>query len=413
MISEYPGRARLARRFALTLCIAPLAGCVTTESYIDTLPVVAPVSYPNDALRRLPPPAKKTAVAVYDLEDLTGQFKERENVQTLSRAVTQGGAAILIKALQDAGERRWFMVLERKELDDLLKERQIITEMRRLYRGEEKINANVLPPLLHAGIIVQGGIIGYDTNTVTGGAGANFLGIGGDAKYIQDVVTVTLRAVSTKTGEVLTSVTTRKAVASYSLQGGAFRYVKLDELLQAEAGTTYNEPKQIAVQSAVEKAVEAMIVEGAELGVWSFADRAAGQAYIAAYRDEKYGFRLTAGAVSPSRPQTANAGDVVDTVPARPVRVTQRRVVQPKSSAAPVTPRVVTPPPAQPIVRRVPGVNANGSDAKPAPGQVRGQPAQEAPRDLPPAPAPDEPAVGSNDSGAEDAPRTLIGMLFR
>lgn len=188
MISEDPGRARLARRLALTFFIAPLAGCVTTESYIDTLPVVAPVSYPNDALRRLPSPAEKTAVAVYDLEDLTGQFKERENVQTLSRAVTQGGAAILIKALQDAGERRWFTVLERKELDDLLKERQIITEMRRLYRGEEKIDPSVLPPLLHASIIVEGGIIGYDTNIVTGGAGANFLGIGGDAKYIQDVV---------------------------------------------------------------------------------------------------------------------------------------------------------------------------------------------------------------------------------
>lgn len=404
MISEYPGRARLARRLALTLCIAPLAGCVTTESYIDTLPVVAPVSYPNDALRRLPPPAKKTAVAVYDLEDLTGQFKERENVQTLSRAVTQGGAAILIKALQDAGERRWFTVLERKELDDLLKERQIITEMRRLYRGEEKINADVLPPLLHAGIMIQGGIIGYDTNIVTGGAGANFLGIGGDAKYIQDVVTVTLRAVSTKTGEVLTSVTTRKAVASYSLQGGAFRYVKLDELLQAEAGTTYNEPKQIAVQSAVEKAVEAMIVEGAELGVWSFADRAVGQAYIAAYHDEKYGFRLTAGAVSPSRPLTANAGDMVDTVPARPVRVTQRTVRRAPARAAPVVTRTVTQPQAQPAVRQIPQ-----SDAQP----VQRRPEEEAPRDLPPAPAPDEPAVGSNDSGAEDAPRTLIGMLFR
>lgn len=403
MIAGYSGHSRLVHRLALTLCIAPLAGCVTTASHIDTLPVVAPVSYPNDALRRLPPPAKKTAVAVYDLEDMTGQFKERENVQTLSKAVTQGGAAILIKALQDAGERRWFTVLERKELDDLLKERQIITEMRRLYRGEEKINADILPPLLHAGIIIQGGIIGYDTNTVTGGAGANFLGIGGDAKYIQDVVTVTLRAVSTKTGEVLTSVTTRKAVASYSLQGGAFRYVKLDELLQAEAGTTYNEPKQIAVQSAVEKAVEAMIIEGAELGVWSFADQAAGQAYIAAYRDEKYGPRLTAEAVYPSRPRTTNASDVVDTVPASPVRVAQRRVNRTSTQVAPVVTRTVTQPSAQPV-RQIP---------QSSPQPIQRQPEQDAPRDLPPAPTPDEPAVGSNDSGKPEAPRTLMGLLFR
>ncbi|RYE53358.1 MAG: curlin, partial [Hyphomicrobiales bacterium] len=155
------------RALLIGALLAPLAGCVTEEAFIDTQPVIAKVSRPNDDLRRVPPPDKRTVLAVYDIEDLTGQFKERENVQSLSRAVTQGGAAILIKALQDAGERRWFTVLERKELDNLLRERQILTEMRRIYNEETRIDANALPPLLHAGIIVEGGIIGYDTNIVT------------------------------------------------------------------------------------------------------------------------------------------------------------------------------------------------------------------------------------------------------
>ncbi|WP_322990234.1 CsgG/HfaB family protein, partial [Hoeflea sp.] len=272
-------------RKALVICAVSVgvSGCVTQEAFVDTPPSVGVVSRPNDDLRRLPQPEQKTVVAVYAYNDLTGQYKERDNVQSLSRAVTQGGAPMLVKALQDAGEGRWFTVVERAQLDNLLRERQILTEMRRIYRNETKVNAGVLPPLMHASIIVEGGIIGYDTNTITGGAGARFLNIGANTKYIQDVVTVTLRAVSIKSGEVLATVTARKAVASYALQGGAFRYLKLDELLEAEAGITYNEPKQIATESAIESAVKSLIIEGTMVGVWSFADEEAGREIVANY----------------------------------------------------------------------------------------------------------------------------------
>ncbi|RFC66228.1 curlin [Fulvimarina endophytica] len=385
-------RKTVSRALLMGASLLLLSGCVTS-SPLDALPVVDPVNQPNDELRRIPPPASKTVVAVYDLEDLTGQFKERENVQSLSRAVTQGGAPMLIKALQDAGERRWFTVLERKELENLLRERQIVTEMRRIYKNEVSIDANVLPPLMHAGIIIEGGIIGYDTNIMTGGIGARFLGIGGDTKYLQDVVTVTLRAVSTKTGEVLTSVTSRKAIASYALQGGAFRFVKIDELLEGEAGVTYNEPKQIAVQSAIEKAVEAMIVEGSELGLWRFADPHAGAAYIASYRQQKYGNRFTAAAAAPVQPKSSGPVEVAATVPSAPrqVTVTQRRVPASQARAAQQgVPARVTP--AGGSVRQVPGVGfVPAEDAS----DIR-QPVDSNPPQLPPARQADEPAVGMN-----------------
>ncbi|WP_062223546.1 CsgG/HfaB family protein [Aureimonas sp. D3] len=379
-------RFRLAlasRAFLLGASAVTLSGCVTNESKLDPAPIVAPVTKQGDLLRSLPPPREKTVVAVYDMEDLTGQFKERDNVQSLSRAVTQGGAAILIKAMQDAGERRWFTVLERKALENLLRERQIVTEMRRIYKNETAVDPSALPPLLHAGIIIEGGIIGYDTNITTGGAGARLLGIGGDAKYINDVVTVTLRAVSTKTGEVLASVTSRKAVVSYSLTGGTFRYVKLDSLLEAEAGVTYNEPKQIAVQSAIEQAVLSLIVEGSELKIWSFANPQAGAEAVAAYRASKYGDYLDPTAPPPPRPATENAAKITPTVPSKPPQVTVRTLSPGAvtSTTRPVS-RAAPQPAGQTGIRQVPGVGPVPTD-------------QNQPPQLPPAPTPNEPSLGA------------------
>lgn len=379
-------RFRLAlasRAFLLGASAVALSGCVTNESKLDPAPIVAPVTKQGNLLRSLPPPREKTVVAVYDMEDLTGQFKERDNVQSLSRAVTQGGASILIKAMQDAGERRWFTVLERKALENLLRERQIVTEMRRIYKNEAAVDPSALPPLLHAGIIIEGGIIGYDTNITTGGAGARLLGIGGDAKYINDVVTVTLRAISTKTGEVLASVTSRKAVVSYSLTGGTFRYVKLDNLLEAEAGVTYNEPKQIAVQSAIEQAVLSLIVEGSELKIWSFANPQAGAEAIAAYRASQYGDYLNPAAPPPPRPATENAAKITPTVPSKPPQVTVRTLSPGAvtSTTRPVS-RAAPQPAGQTGIRQVPGVG-------PVPTE------QNQPPQLPPAPTPNEPSLGA------------------
>jgi len=327
---------RSAVASSILLLSVGLAGCQSTPPETTLQPTVAPITKQSYSLRTIPPPTNRIPVAVYDFPDLTGQYKERDLVQTLSRAVTQGGASMLIKALQDAGERRWFSVLDRARLDDILKERQIVTEMRRIYRNEERIPASVLPPLSYAGIIMEGGIIGYDTNTMTGGLGARYLGLGADAKWQRDTVTVTLSAVSTNTGEVLATVTAHKMVASQGIQGGAFRYVDLDEILEAEAGVTMNEPKQTAVQQAIEKAVVSLIVEGAELGIWSFADKAAGQKIIAEYRKEKYGVKTIPQAQVVPPPDTSDPARVVKTEPLSPQVARVRRTPPPAAAPAPL-----------------------------------------------------------------------------
>jgi curli production assembly/transport component CsgG len=269
-----------------------LAGCATTPSQPTVMqtPAVFPQKTATQAaLNELPAPARPITVAVYGFADQTGQFKLTDTGQNLSRAVSQGGSSILIKALQDAGQRQWFTVLEREQLKNLLTERQIITEMRGRYLGETTVNPQALPAMLFAGVILEGGIISYDTNTVTGGAGAAILGVGADAKYKQDNVTVYIRAISVKTGEILTSVTASKAITSRALHGNVFAYVASDKVLEGEVGYTKNEPGQIALQQAIEKAVYALVMEGADQHLWSFADPQAAYNDLARYRQERDG----------------------------------------------------------------------------------------------------------------------------
>ena len=284
------------RKTLALLALGMLSACASVgETGRDEIPPTTSLAYiprkteTQRLLEALPPPQRPVAVAVYDFTDQTGQFKPTDQTQTLSRAVSQGAASILVKALQDAGDRSWFTIVERENLKNLLNEREIIREMRERYLGEKGVNPQALPALLFAGVLLEGGIIGYDTNTVTGGAGAAFLGIGGHTDYRQDTVTVYLRAVSVRTGEVLTTVTASKTIASKAIDANAFKFVAFKKLLEAEAGITTNEPEELALQEAIEKAVYDMVLEGTELKLWSFADQKAGYPLVWRYEQERDG----------------------------------------------------------------------------------------------------------------------------
>ncbi|MGV2080266.1 MULTISPECIES: CsgG/HfaB family protein [unclassified Rhizobium] len=251
-----------------------LTGCVETTATKEPLqepPVVTPPSPTRTNLENLPPPAKKVDIAVYQFPDLTGKNEPNDNVAVFSRAVTQGGSGLIIDALKRAGGGNWFTVVERTGLNDLLQERQLIRATRQEYSMDAM---KTLPPIRFAGLIVQGGILTYDANTITGGVGANFLGIGADAQYRRDVVTVGVRIVSVQTGEVLLSVTTTKTVYSAGVNANVYKFVSTDKLLQIEAGYTRNEPTQLAVRQAIDLAVYATVMEGVRSGIWSFSNPA-------------------------------------------------------------------------------------------------------------------------------------------
>lgn len=223
-------------------------------------------------LQNLPAPERQAVVAVYDFPDLTGQRRDKDGIASISTAVTQGGTALLISALKEAGNGTWFRVVERNRVDDLAKERQIVRQTREEYLGE---GANKLEPMLFAGLIIQGGIIGYDSNIQTGGAGARYLGIGGTAVYRKDQVVVSLRGVNTNTGEVILNVQVSKTVLSVGRDLSVFKFVDVGtKLVEAEAGMTENEANTMAVKMAIEEAVLQLIKQGIEKGYFQYKEEA-------------------------------------------------------------------------------------------------------------------------------------------
>lgn len=260
------------------LAVIVLSGCATGSAIREKVtgnqfdaPVIEQNTFLKEQSVKLLPPANgPVPVAVYGFQDKTGQRKSMPNIASLSSAVTQGAESYLIKALQDVGQARWFTVLERVGLENLIKERQMIRQAREQYQGKD---AKPMPPLMFAGIIVEGGIVGYDSNTLTGGAGVRLLGIGSSTQYQSDTVTVNLRTVSVSTGEVLTSVTVTKTVLSYMDKFGVLKFIDSGtQSIEAETGTSINESINKAVNLAVQAAVVNTIHEGARKGHWNFKD---------------------------------------------------------------------------------------------------------------------------------------------
>ena len=218
----------------------------------------------------IPAPAatKPLSVAVYSFQDKTGQRRPQANVASLSTAVTQGAETFLIQALQNVGNGQWFEVVERVGIDNLTKERLIIRQMREAYEGN---NAKPLLPMQFAGMIIEGGIIGYDTSTNSGGAGMRVFGIGKQTQWTQDVVTISLRAVSVNTGKVLMTVAVQKTILSTADSATALKFFDAGtQAFEAEAGLTINEPGTYAVKAATEMAVVELIKEGVRRGIWEY-----------------------------------------------------------------------------------------------------------------------------------------------
>jgi curli production assembly/transport component CsgG len=217
-------------------------------------------------LTHLPPPKGRIIAAVYGFRDLTGQYKPSPD-SSFSSQVTQGGASFLVKAMRDSG---WFTPVERENLQDLLTERKI---MRALETPDDKNRAiPQIGALAPASIVLEGGIVGYDSNIRTGGAGVAYLGISASQQYRVDQVTVNLRAVDIRNGTILNSVSTTKTIYSIQVDTGVYRFIGFKDLLQAEAGMTRNEPQQLCVNEAIESALVHLIVQGVANQSWSLKD---------------------------------------------------------------------------------------------------------------------------------------------
>lgn len=265
---DHSSSNKMKKIIALCLLLL-LTGCATTSVLTDPKKPQPVKSLMEKEFDTLPPPiSKPMTVAVYSFQDKTGQRRPTANFANLSTAVTQGAETFLIKALQDVGKGRWFEVVERVGIDSLTKERQLIRQMREAYEGDK---AKPLGPMMFAGIILEGGIVGYDSSVKSGGNAMRMLGIGPQTQYSEDIVTISLRAVSVNSGKVLAAVNVQKTIYSAADSLAVLKFIKDGtQAFEIESGLTVNEPGTLAVKAAVEAAVVELIKEGSKKGVWQF-----------------------------------------------------------------------------------------------------------------------------------------------
>jgi curli production assembly/transport component CsgG len=248
--------------------LCSLGGCAHVPSTVRDNAQLTPDTAIRRDLLALPPPKGRIAVAVYGIRDQTGQYKPAPD-SSFSTAVTQGASSMLIRALQDSG---WFIPVERENLQNLLTERKIVRALEMPQpAGTPPVQ---MPPLLAASVLIEGGVVAYESNVRTGGVGARFLGIGMSTQYRVDQVTVNLRTVDIRGGQILQSVSTTKTIYSYELHPSVFKFVNVKDLAEFEAGTTRNEPTQLCVGEAIEAAVVHLIAQGIRAGNWALQDDA-------------------------------------------------------------------------------------------------------------------------------------------
>ena len=260
-----------------------LSGCGAHTTGIHEQPELAPAPVP--IIEQIPElDGQKIPIAVYEFTDKTGQRKPNDRFSQLSSAVTQGAEVYVIDALKNIGNETWFIVLERTNLDKLTKERQLIRSTAETFDdGKSPLKA-----LKYAGLIIEGGVVGYDSNITSGGAGARYFGIGASTEYRTDQVTVAMRIVSVQTGEILLTVLTQKTIASHSSGADVFRFLDLGtKALEVEAGMAVNEPTSYAVKAAIEAAVAELVKQGETKGFWKFKGKDYGAEVIGYYPNGK------------------------------------------------------------------------------------------------------------------------------
>jgi curli production assembly/transport component CsgG len=252
---------------AIFLSSCSLAPVDTNLQKGKTLPSILQIQ--SKELFNVSQPKIPIVVAVYpnSFTDQTGQRKSNSEFALFSTALTQAPSHLLIRSLKHTANGKFFRVAERVGLDNLTKERQLIRSARE--QNEAIDGKKPIMPLLFAGVLMEGAVIGYDTNIKSGGIGARYLGIGTSKQYRVDNITVALRMVSIATGEVLIDVLVSKQVFSYGQSQDVFRFIEAGtELVEIEMGDAENEPATLALQRAIEQAVLEIVKIGYDKGFW-------------------------------------------------------------------------------------------------------------------------------------------------
>ena len=136
----------------------------------------------------------------------------------------------------------------------------------------EGSGATKLPPLLFAGLILEGQIVSYDSSILSGGNGFRIKGFSpATNQWRVDTVEVSMRLVLTQTGETISNITVKKEILSASVSRDVWRFWEQGtELIELETGYTQTEATGYAIRSAIELGLYKLIEEGKSQKFWDY-----------------------------------------------------------------------------------------------------------------------------------------------
>ncbi len=191
---------------------------------------------------------ERSALAVYEITDNTGQMKDMG-----SSVVTQGATDMLITALQRS---RQFQVLDRAGFNDFMNEQNLQSE-NRLSTGE----GPMVGEMIGADYIIDGSITEYQVDRKTGGIGLSIGGLGGSKEYALATTAIDLRLVETTSGEVVWAESFKGEIEGERVGVETFSFMG-DNIVEFETGRGEQEVINLVIRTLLEEAVFEMVETG-------------------------------------------------------------------------------------------------------------------------------------------------------
>ena len=199
------------------------------------------VTKATQLLAALPEPKTKPKIAIYSINDKTGQIKDIG-----SSVVTQGATDMMITALQRS---RQFIILDRVNFVNLMNEQNLRSKGRLRQEDGPQIGQ-----MTGADYVLSGAITEYQVDKETSGLGLKIAGLGGSNKYATAATAIDLRLTDTTTGEVVWAVSLKKEIKGKKVGLQTFAFIG-NNVVEFETGKGKQEVINLVIRTLLEEAI--------------------------------------------------------------------------------------------------------------------------------------------------------------
>ncbi len=207
----------------------------------------------NDYLKSLPHPRQKIPVAIYDLNDRTGQYLEMDDYSSHSTAISQGATDMLINALLNSEQ---YIIADRSILNQFMTEQDLKRKKQIGFNSQKPFQLN---QLRESKYIITGSITEYGIMD-TGGTKLKVDGKGFNTEGVIAYAALDLRIVNSFTNEVEYTIALKDGIKGEKKGLDVFSFLGDDYMVDLETGTGWQEPINLVVRRLIEAAVYDMSV---------------------------------------------------------------------------------------------------------------------------------------------------------